>query len=86
MNKSDRKLNDEIMAIHFTSSDQLINYSIPCKKSDIFNTVEQKLYKEYPDYSKKNCYFIGNGSLIDKQKSMEKNNLKSGDTVLVNIE
>ena len=86
VNKSDRKLNDEIMAIHFTSSDQLINYSIPCKKSDIFNTVEKKLYKEYPDYSKKNCYFIANGSLIDKKKSMEKNNLKSGDNVLVNIE
>ena len=47
----------EIIAVHFTTANLKINYSIPCSASDIFSTVVQKLYEEYPDYKNKDCFF-----------------------------
>ena len=42
------------MCVYFTSSDQKINYPIPCINTDIFAEVEEKLYKEYPEYRNTN--------------------------------
>lgn len=39
--KSDRLLNDEMMAINFTSDDQVIHFCLPCKKSDKFSILEK---------------------------------------------
>ena len=83
--KSERNLKDEVMAINFTSVDQTINYCIPCKKSDKFYIIENKLYEEYPQYKNKQVYFTGNGILIDKNKTLEENKIKSGDMIIVNF-
>ena len=48
----------EIIAVHFTTANLKINYSIPCSASDIFSTVVQKLYEEYPDYKNKDGFFF----------------------------
>ena len=47
----------EIIAVHFTTANQKINYAIPCSYSDKFSSVVQKLYKEYPNYKNKDCFF-----------------------------
>ena len=50
LNSQNRINRNEMMCVNFTSSDQNINYSIPCTSSDIFAELEEKLYKEYPKY------------------------------------
>ena len=47
----------EIIAVHFTTEIQKINFAIPCSNSDKFSYVVQKLYKEYPNYKNKVCFF-----------------------------
>ena len=81
--KSDRLLNDEMMAINFTSDDQVIHFCLPCKKSDKFSILEKKLFEEYPQYKNKEGYFIANGNIIDKKKTLEENKIKSGDTIML---
>ena len=73
------------MAIQFNSTDQKINYAIPCKNTDIFVKLEEKLYNEYPEYKDFNTYFTVKGALIKRFKSMQENNIKSSDVILLNV-
>ena len=66
------KNNEEYMAIHFVSSDQTINYSIPCRNTDSFESVERKLYEEYPEIKNNNCFFLVNGRIITKKTLWKK--------------
>ena len=75
---------NEILAINFSSIDSKINFPIPCKKNDKFSIIEQKLYEEYPEYKNKNCYFIANGIVIDRNKTIGENKIKSGDNIILN--
>ena len=75
----------EIIAVHFTTANQKINYAIPCSYSDKFSYVVQKLYKEYPNYKNKDCFFLCNGRVLDLNMSMEQNKIKTGNTIIVNM-
>ena len=67
INKLKSKLNDnsfniqpdeKILAIGFTSCDQKINnFILPCKDSDLFARIEEKLYNEYSEYKEKKNSF-----------------------------
>ena len=75
----------DMMCINFTSSDQKINYAIPCIGGDIFAEVEEKLYKEYPEYRETNNFFIVNGMQILRFKTISENNIKNGKPVMLII-
>ena len=57
-----------------------------CKKSEIFSNVEKKLIDKFPDYKNKKLFYIQNGKVIDKEKSLEENGVTSGFAVLVKTE
>ena len=77
---------EKIIAIGFTSSDQTIqNFFRPCKDSDLFVRLEEKLYDEYPQYKDVETYFLVNGRKILRFKSMKENNLKNGQVIMLNI-
>ena len=42
--------NDDIISIHFISSDQNINCPIKCLKNDTFAEVEERLYQKYQEF------------------------------------
>lgn len=71
--------------IYFTSTDQTINYSIPCIATDIFAKVEEELYKEYPEYRETNNFFISNGKEILRFKTISENNIGKGYPVILCI-
>ena len=77
-------IDGEQIAIQFTSIDQKLNYCLPCKKTDHFDILLQKLYLEYPEYKNKKCYFLVNGNLIDINKTLAENNIKSSDNIILN--
>jgi len=79
-------LDDFIMSALFNSADGQINYSIPCKKTDVFSEIEKKLYNEYPEYKNKKCYFIQSGNIIDKTMTLENNGIQPGYPIILNIE
>ena len=65
--------------------DQKIHLPIPCIKTDVFAEVEEKLYKEYPEYRETNNYFVVNGNQILRFKTVGENNIYHNQTVMLII-
>ena len=84
-NMSDQLINrKQMISVYFTSMDQKINLAIPCIKTDIFAEIEEKLYKEYPEYRETNNYFLANGKQILRFKTIEDNKIGNGLPVILN--
>ena len=78
---------DDILFVHFISSDQKINCPIKCLKTETFAEVEEKLYKRYEEYRETNNNFLAKGNLVLRFKKICENNIKDGDKVqLMKIE
>lgn len=71
--------NEKITAIHFLSQDQTINQCYLCSVDDLFTTVESYLYKDFPQYKKKDKYFLISGQAITVERfdTIKENNLIS---------
>ena len=76
---------EKIIAALFVSSDQKIQYAIACKNTTPFVRLEEKLYEEYPEYKETNNYFIHNGLVIKRFKTIEENQIKKGKPIILNI-
>ena len=63
---------------------QKINYSLICKNTDTIIKVEKELYKEFPKLSETLNSFSSKGNLLNKFQTFEKNNIKNGDTIIIN--
>ena len=71
--------------ITFSSTDQNIQYTITCYKTDDFSKIEKELYEKNPELkSKKDVYFFGNGGLINKFATLEQNGIKNDAIILIN--
>ena len=70
----------------FLSSDQKITYAITCKNTTPFVRIEEKLYDEYPEYKETDNYFLHNGSVIKRFKTIEENHIKSGKPIILNTQ
>lgn len=84
----DLKIKEELkkyIPIIFVSVDQKVHCAFICKKSDKFNIIENMLYEKYPEYLESENYFTLNGTKINIKKSIEDNNIKYGDIILLNI-
>ena len=76
---------EKLMTVNFTSIDRRIqNYSIICKNSDIFNTIEKRLYEDYEEYYSSENYFTINGKKIQKCKNLDENNIHNNDVIILN--
>ena len=67
-----------VISALFTSSDKKITYSIACKNTTPFVKLEEKLYKEYPEYKNTENYFLYNGNRVRRFKTIEENQIESG--------
>jgi len=80
----DLKKGEYLLPIIFQSDDSKIHYAIICKNTDRFNMIENILYDIYPEYIENENYFIVNGNKINKNKTIEQNNIKYSDIVVLN--
>ena len=55
---------NDIMSVNFISMDQNVHFSVGCLKTNTFAEVEEKLYKQYPEYRETNNNFIANGTQV----------------------
>ena len=74
---------EKMMTVNFCSMNQDITFSVICKNTDIFINLELQLYKDYPKYSETENYFTVRGVKINKYKSLEFNNIKNNDIILL---
>ena len=74
---------EKLISVIFTSSDQNMYYSIICKNTQKFIELEQKLYKDYPEYSKSENYFMINGNKVNKKKSLDENKIRNNDIIIL---
>ena len=72
-----------MIAINFTSISQNINFPMPCKITDNFRDLEEKLYQDYPELKNKDIYFLVNGNLINRNETLEKNKIRDKDAILI---
>ena len=75
---------EKLISVIFKSVDQKIHFSVICKNTEKFNKLEEKLYNDNPQYFDSDNYFIVNGNRIDKLKSLEENNIKNSDIIILN--
>ena len=77
---------DEIVSVLIQSIDQKVNIPLFIPKSELFVRLEEQLYEEYPEYKDvDNIYFTFNGRKIKRFRSIEENNLKNKDKILLNV-
>lgn len=76
---------EKVIAVHFSSPDHRINYSIACKNTDVFVKLEQQLYMEYSEYKNENTYFTVNGNFVKRFKTLDENSIKNHDIILLNV-
>jgi len=79
----EKNKNKKLISIIFTNSTQEFHYSIICKNTDIFSTLEAKLYEKFPQYGETDNYFIANGNKVIGHKTLEDNNIKDSDIVIL---
>ena len=82
----DLKKGEFLMPVIFQSADSKIQYAIICKNTDRFNMIENILYEKYPEYIEYENYFICNGIKINKYKTMEQNNIKYSDIIVLHTQ
>ena len=80
------KPDEKIYSINFTSFDQNIgHYSIIGKNTDKFVLLEEKIYEDYPQYRDQETYFLKNGEKLKRFRTLEENNIKNNDVIVLYI-
>ena len=69
---------NDIMSVNFISMDQNVHVSVGCLKTNTFAEVEEKLYKQYPEYRETNNNFIANGAQVLRFKTIAENKIGNG--------
>ena len=68
----------QIMAVNFISTDSKIHFAVPCFDYNTFAEVEEKLYKQFPEYRETNNSFLVNGSEVLRFKTIKQNKIGNG--------
>ena len=76
--------NEKLISIVISSINRRINFSMICKNTFTINDLEKELYKEYPEISETENYFMCKGNIINKFKTFESNHIKDGDILILN--
>ena len=76
---------EKLMSIIFNSVDQKLNFSVICKNTDEFHKIEAQLYKNYPEYSENDNFFTVKGIKVNRYKTLENNNIKNNDVIILNM-
>ena len=69
---------NDVMCVMFISPDQNVHFAVSCLKSNTFAEIEEKLYKQYPQYRETNNTFIANGTQILRFKTIAENKIGNG--------
>ena len=77
------KPGEKIMAVNFVSMgvNDIGHYNLLCKDIDLFVKLEERLYKDFPQFKEHETYFEVNANRIKRFKSLKDNNIKNNDVI-----
>jgi hypothetical protein len=67
-----------MMSVNFISTDSKVHFSVPCLDYNTFAEVEEKLYKQFPEYRETNNDFLANGEQVLRFKTIKQNKIGNG--------
>ena len=71
--------------IQFNSTDHRIqDYSVTCYNTDIFETIEEKIFLNYPEFRHKQLIFLVGGNKINERVNLAENQIKDGAVIIIN--
>ena len=76
---------EKLITIKFISIDQSINFETFAKKTDNIEKLENSLYEKYPKYKDTENYFLVNGKILNKHKTLDENKIKDNDILTLGI-
>ena len=74
---------NDIKIVTIKSTDERIFYTTPCTGKETFAEIEEKLYKEYPEYRETNNSFFVDGHDILRFKTINDNKIDTGKQILL---
>ena len=85
IDRSMRNQDEKMMTINFVSMgcQDIANYSLICKNSDLFEKFKNRLEEDFPQYKNHNKMFQINTRIIDINKSIAENQIKNNDVINV---
>ena len=71
------------MTVNFVSMgiQDVLNYSLPCKNTDLFVRLEEKLNNDFPQLKEHEIYFEVKTKRIKRFKTLDENKIKSNDII-----
>ena len=84
-NSKNKESGEQIAVIFQCTDDQAVHFPIICRENQKFSEVEKKLYDEYPEYKNTENYFLCNGGVVNKSKTLKDNKIKNGNIIIVTI-
>ena len=75
---------EKLMSIIVISSDKKLHRAIICKNTELFCDLEKKIYQDNDKAIDIGNYFTLNGKKIDETKSLDDNNIKDNDIIVLN--
>ena len=74
---------EKIITVNFVSHgfQDIANYSIPCKNTNLFIRLEEKLNKDFPQLKNHETFFVVNTRRIKRFQTLEENKIKSNDII-----
>ena len=69
---------DDIMYVQFISSDKNVHFMVSCLKTNTFAEIEEKLYRQYPQYRETNNSFIAYDTQVLRFKTIAENKIDTG--------
>ena len=77
------KPGDKIISVLFVTqgSQDIFNYSIACKTSDLFVRLEERLYQDFPKFRNVETFFMVNANRMLRFKTLEENKIKNNDII-----
>ena len=76
---------EKIMTINFVSqgNQDITNYSLACKNTDLFVRLEEILYQDYPKFKDYETFFEVRTKRIKRFKTIQENDIRCGDVISV---
>ena len=76
---------NQMIGILIKSIDGKVQFPFAAHITDVFADIEKILYKEYPELLSQNTYFTVRGKTIKRFMTIQDNNIKNYDIILLNI-
>ena len=74
---------EKIMAVNFVSmgNQDIGHYNLVCKNVDLFVSLEERLYEDFPKFKEYETYFEVKTKRIKRFKTLEENNINTNDII-----